>query len=196
MATAYGWFPPRWFSPRYWAPRWFADGNIVAPVVPLVAQPPWTALVPPILYDFLAPFMSYAAEVPLVQYVAVPFWGAEMPMSFPPVIAGVQIATLGLDFKQMLSQGVYLTGSPAVTITVIAGTDSGASGRIGAPQIGTIQTSQGGSGFANTSVLVKFDATGCPTSASTTYLLVFSCTASDGTNLPAWEMTIIAAPPG
>jgi hypothetical protein len=163
---------------------------------PLVAQPPYIFAVPPIFYSALVPPVTYAAIVPPIFYTAVPYWGGPMPQAFPPVIAGVQIATPGLDFGQMLPTGETLVDTPTVTITVLYGPDTDPAARLGTPVIGTIPANRNGTGLANTSVLVKFDATGAPTSAATQYLLVFSCEASDGTNLPAWEMTIIAQPPG
>lgn len=95
---------------------------------------------------------------------------------FPDALIG-QSQTLGFDFGNFLPAGVTLTGTPTVVATVIEGTNPAPDAEFtSAAAIGTISIADHGTGRASAAIKRRFT----PTIANVHYLLVATCTRSDG----------------
>lgn len=120
--------------------------------------------------------------------------GKNMPSAkpLPEIIAVIQKSTIGLDFGRMpLPDGVILTGTPTVTISVYDGADASPQSRLtSGPQIGTIPIAKGGSGVENAAIKFQFGNA----VAGVTYLIVASCLTTDG-DVVAGETHIPAVAP-
>ena len=146
-----------------------------------------------IQYALRAPEHWFTANSFPLVYCLVGKWSLGMPFfgTFPP-ISPAQKQTFSFDFGQFLPPGVTLTGTPTVALTTVYGTDSSPLSRItGGPTIGTVPTSLGGSGIANTAIL--FQLFGCL--AGVQYVIETVCTRSDG-DVAEGSARLQSNPPG
>jgi hypothetical protein len=95
----------------------------------------------------------------------------------PPIVAALQKQSAAFDFGPTLDEGVTLTGTPTITVTVDVGTDPLPQDIITAgPTVGTVSAERGGSGVENGAVLYQLGNL----VAGVRYLLVCSCATTNG----------------
>jgi len=105
-------------------------------------------------------------------------------VDFDPLVADLQAQTLVVDFGTFLPSTVTLTGVPVLTLTVNNGEDEDVLTRLTAgPAIGTLDEDDGGTGRANCAIF--FQLTGLL--EDVTYLLVYSCAATNGDVVAAYN---------
>jgi len=108
---------------------------------------------------------------------------------FDPLVASLQAQTLVVDFGAFLPSTVTLIGVPTITITVNNSEDDDdvgddASAKITAgPSIGTLDEDDGGTGSTN--FAIYFQLSGLDVDVM--YLLVYSCSASNGDVVAAYN---------
>jgi len=108
----------------------------------------------------------------------------------PDIDPTAQKEPIAFDFFPYLPSGVFLQGTPVVTIAAISGIDATPSARaIGVPTLGTVMPPDG-AGVANTAVIQMVGT--CV--SGVTYLLLATCDRTDGGVASLWTHMKCVAP--
>jgi len=103
---------------------------------------------------------------------------------FDPIVAEVQAKTLAVDFGLYLNTGVTLVGPADVAISVVSGEDATPQARLtSGPDIDTLSEADHGTGIVDAALFFQLS----DLQPGTKYLLVYTCLASNGDTVAAFN---------